>query len=1118
MAYLFHSPMEELIQFEDAKKELMAGRGPLAVSGCVDSQKIHLACELTAEVPLRLIVTYNESRAREICEDARSFCPDIFYYPAKDVLFYQADIQGNLLSRERMAILKQIMEEGRGTIVTTIDGCMDRIASPGEVYRRLITLEPGDTISLPDMRDQLTKLGYERMPQVEASGQFSIRGGILDIYPLTEENPVRIELWGDEIDSIRSFDCESQRSLENLTEAHIYAASEMPAVIGGKYVASVSVLDYFHKEAAVILDEPSRLEEKAKGVSKEFQDSCQMRLEKGYVSDEPMPELLSPEEVFEKLTRGRTLLMTALEQRNQVVRERNSFTVMGKTTVSYAGNFDGLIRDLTRWKKEKYRIVLLTASRTRAERLAGNLRDYDLATFFAEESGKRVEEGQILVTIGSIHKSFEYPQIRFAVISEGDLFRRERKKKRRASAYAGEKLRDISELSVGDYVVHENHGLGVYQGMEKIDVNGVTRDYLKVTYGDGGNLYVPVTQMDLVQKYASANAERTPKLNRLSGSEWKKTKSRVKHAVKDIAADLVRLYARRRDGSGFVYQPDTVWQKEFEEQFPYEETEDQLKAIEACKADMESTKIMDRLVCGDVGYGKTEIALRAAFKAVQDGKQVVYLVPTTILAQQHYNTFVQRMKDYPVGVELLCRFRTPTEQKKSLEKLARGTSDIAIGTHRLLSKDVKFKDLGLLIIDEEQRFGVADKEKIKQMKDTVDVLSLTATPIPRTLHMSMIGIRDMSLLEEPPMDRQPIQTYVMEYNDELVREAISRELDRNGQVYYVYNKVNTIREVSNHIASLVPDANVVFAHGQMKERELEGIMLDFVNGDIDVLVSTTIIETGLDISNVNTIIIHDADRFGLSQLYQLRGRVGRSTRSAYAFLMYRQNRMLKEVAEKRLQAIREYTELGSGIRIAMRDLELRGAGNLLGAEQHGHMEAVGYELYSKLLGEAVQEAKGEKVMADFETAIDLDIDAFLPDKYIRNEMQRLDIYKRIAQIRNDEDYDDMQDELIDRFGEIPAPVQNLLRAARLRSLAHEAYVTDVSGNREQIRFTMYGQAPVDPSRIPMLLKPYHGDLKLTPGEVPGFSYTDQRKQIINTDKLLECVKNLLIDIKMLIDE
>ena len=648
---------------------------------------------------------------------------------------------------------------------------------------------------------------------------------------------------------------------------------------------------------------------------------------------------------------------------------------------------------------------------------------------------------------------------------------------------------------VGDYVVHETHGLGIYQGIEKVEMNGTVKDYIKISYRDGGNLYVLATGLDVIQKYASADAAKTPKLNKLGTQEWTRTKSKVRSAVDEVAKDLVELYAVRQQKEGFAFGQDTVWQKEFEEMFPFEETEDQLSAIAATKEDMESHKIMDRLICGDVGYGKTEIAIRAAFKAVQDGKQVAFLVPTTILAQQHYNTFQQRMKDFPVRIDLMSRFRTSAEQKKTVTDLRKGQVDILIGTHRILSSDIQFKDLGLLIIDEEQRFGVAHKEKIKKLKEDVDVLTLTATPIPRTLHMSLIGIRDMSVLEEAPGDRQPIQTFVCEYNEEMVREAIVRELARDGQVYYVYNRVNTIADMAASIQKLVPEANVAFAHGQMKEHELERIMYDFINGEIDVLVSTTIIETGLDISNVNTMIIHDADQLGLSQLYQLRGRVGRSGRTAYAFLMYTKNKMLQEKAEKRLSAMREYSDLGSGFKIAMKDLELRGAGNLLGAQQHGHMNAVGYDLYCKMLSEAVKEAKGIQTMDDFETTIDLNIDAFIPDSYISNEFQKLDIYKRIAGIESQQEYDDMLEELIDRFGEPTKAVLNLLAIARLKALAHQGYVTEIKQLGKDVRITLYEKAKLDPAGIPAIMAQYRRGLQFKADHEPKFILTPQGRLI-----------------------
>ena len=725
-------------------------------------------------------------------------------------------------------------------------------------------------------------------------------------------------------------------------------------------------------------------------------------------------------------------------------------------------------------KRGNYRVVLLSGSRTRAKRLAEDLRDYDLSSYYSDDSDRLVKPGEIMTAYGHIAEGYEYPMLKFTVIAESDIFGKAKKKKKR-KIYEGRKIQNFSELKPGDYVVHENHGLGIYQGIEKIEVDKITKDYMKIAYAKGGNLYIPATQLDLIQKYASADAKK-PKLNRLGSQEWVKTKKRVRGAVKVIAKDLVELYAVRQNQEGYVYGPDTVWQQEFEEMFPFEETEDQMHAIEAVKKDMESKKIMDRLICGDVGYGKTEVAIRAAFKAVQEDKQVVYLVPTTILAQQHYNTFVQRMKEFPVRVDLMCRFRTPSQQKKTIQDLKKGLVDIVIGTHRVLSKDVEFKNLGLLIIDEEQRFGVQHKEKIKKMKENVDVLTLTATPIPRTLHMSLIGIRDMSVLEEAPEERMPIQTYVMEYNDEMVREAIERECARQGQVYYVYNRVEDIADVAGRIQKLVPDVNVAYAHGQMREHELEKIMYDFINGEIDVLVSTTIIETGLDISNVNTMIIHDADRLGLSQLYQLRGRVGRSNRMAYAFLLYRRDKLLKEVAEKRLAAIREFTDLGSGFKIAMRDLEIRGAGNLLGAEQHGHMEAVGYDLYCKMLNEAVKQLKGEMEEEDFTTTIDLNVDAFIPDSYIPNEYQKLDIYKRIAAIESDEEREDMEEELIDRFGDSPKKVGTLLEVAALKARAHKLYVTTIEQKGDMYTFTMYEHAKVQPERIPKLIELFRGSL------------------------------------------
>ena len=1180
------NPLLELQEYDNLVQALKSGKGPLQVTGTLDSQKVHLMYELgeASAFSWKLVVTYDDTRAKEIYDDLRSFTSRVWLYPAKDLLFYSADIHGNLMARQRIAVLRRLMEDREGVVVTTMDGLMDHLLPLKYLREQSITVESGQVIDLDVWKERLIAMGYERVAQVDGMGQFSIRGGIVDIFPLTEEVPVRIELWDDEVDSIRTFDLESQRSVEQLENITIYPAAEVVLSadqlaagirrlekeektyekalreqhkpeeahrihtiigelrsgldegwrIGGldayiRYFCpdTVSFLEYFPQgESVIFLDEPARLKEKGETVELEFRESMVHRLEKGYLLPGQTELLYPAAEILARMQKPYAVMLTGLDQKLPGMKVNQKFSIDVKNVNSYQNSFEILIKDLTRWKKEGYRVILLSASRTRASRLASDLREYDLRAYCPDgregESGnaggegagsadtgnpgavntsvRKVRPGEILVTYGNLHRGFEYPLLKFVFITEGDMFGVEKKRKRRKKTnYQGKAIQSFTELSVGDYVVHEEHGLGIYKGIEKVERDKVIKDYIKIEYGDGGNLYLPATRLESIQKYAGAEAKK-PKLNKLGGTEWNKTKTRVRGAVQEIARDLVKLYAARQEKAGFQYGTDTVWQREFEELFPYDETDDQMDAIDAVKKDMESRRIMDRLICGDVGYGKTEVALRAAFKAVQDSKQVVYLVPTTILAQQHYNTFVQRMKDFPVRVDMLSRFCTPARQKRTLEDLRKGMVDIVIGTHRVLSKDMQFKDLGLLIIDEEQRFGVAHKEKIKHLKENVDVLTLTATPIPRTLHMSLAGIRDMSVLEEPPVDRTPIQTYVMEYNEEMVREAINRELARNGQVYYVYNRVTDIDEVAGRVQALVPDAVVTFAHGQMREHELERIMADFINGEIDVLVSTTIIETGLDIPNANTMIIHDADRMGLSQLYQLRGRVGRSNRTSYAFLMYKRDKLLREEAEKRLQAIREFTELGSGIKIAMRDLEIRGAGNVLGAEQHGHMEAVGYDLYCKMLNQAVLALKGETLEEDsYETVVECDIDAYIPGRYIKNEYQKLDIYKRISAIETEEEYMDMQDELMDRFGDIPHSVENLLKIAAIRALAHRAYVTEVVINRQEVRLTMHQKAKLQVEKIPDLVRSYKGDLKLVPGDVPSFHYVDRRNK--NQDSL-----------------
>ena len=861
------------------------------------------------------------------------------------------------------------------------------------------------------------------------------------------------------------------------------------ALLSYFYEKTVSFLEYLPENTLFFIDEPHRVLEKGKTYEEEFFLCMQSRLEGGYVLPGQADLLFGYEEILSKVMVEPLILLSSVIQDYAFYKPKTTCDIEAKSIFSYNNSFDQLIKDLEHWKKQNYRILLLSSSTTRAKRLAENIKDYGLLAYFAVDFDRTIAPGEIMVASGRLGNGFEYPTLKFVVLSEKDIFKeRKAKKPKKKSQYSGQKINSLSEISVGDYVVHEKYGLGIYRGMEKIESDGITKDYINIEYKDASNLFVPASQLELIQKYSNLSA-RKPKLNKLGGTEWEKAKSRVRSQVQIAAQDLVKLYAERQAKEGYAYGKDTVWQKEFEELFPYEETEDQLSAIEDTKRDMEGGRIMVRLICGDVGYRKSEGAIRTAFKAVTDSKQVVYLVPTTILAQQHYNSFKERMEHYPVEIAMLSRFCTPKEQKRIFDGLKNGTIDIVIGTHKVLSKNIKYKNLGLLIIDEEQRFGVKQKEKIKQLKKDVDVLALSATPIPRTLHMSLAGIRDMSVLEVPPVDRRAIQTYVMEYNEELVREAIERELGRGGQVYYVYNRVNNIDEVAAGLQRLLPNATVEYAHGQMGERQLETIMSGFINKEIDVLVSTTIIETGLDIPNVNTMIIQDAQLFGLSQLYQLRGRVGRSNRTAYAFLMYRRNSILKEEAEKRLKAIREFTDLGSGFKIAMRDLEIRGAGNLLGAEQSGHMESVGYDLYCKMLNEAVLTMKGEQQEVDtFTTSIDLSIDAYIPETYIKSESEKLSWYKRIATIETQEESEDMIEEMTDRYGDTPAPLIRLMDVALLREEAHQAWLLSIEQKGSKILFTMNPRAKVRVEEIDGFLKQYRNKMKIKPEANPVFVF------------------------------
>lgn len=1172
----FYAPLSELAGIEQLKKDFEVTGQPVMISGCIDTQKIHLVHAAVNDYRFRLIITGDEAKAREMQEDSRFFDKSSIYYPAKDFIFYSADVHGNQLAGERLRCIQKIIaaqdNKTNITVITTIDGCVDMLM-PLQRYRdNIIHFKNSDIIDTEKLISKLVGIGYTRVPMIDGQGQFAVRGGIIDIFSYTDETPVRIELWDDEIDSIRFFDVESQRSVEKIQTYDAFPATEwilsedeidagfakvkdevekQLVTLGNdkkkktqqemdacnrlrhayadfertrdysKFILSFTdeiegLTDYFPKDETVfVLDEPDRIMERMELISYEYEESMKNRLEGGYVVASQTKLMRPVAEVYKNMQSSRLMLLSSLDYKPKMLKPADYLRIDARSISSYNNSFEYLADDINKYKRTGYRVVLVCNSRTRAARIVADLEELGTQSYFSEDYDKEIMPGTVMVTYGNIHRGFEYPLIGFVIITENDIFT-SRTRKKQKKKYEGRSIAGFNELNVGDYVVHEMHGLGVYKGIEKITVEGVEKDYIKIEYAGNSNLYVLATQLDRLQKYAASDTEKKPKLNKLGSVEWNKTKAKVHGAVEEIAKDLVELYSIRQNQKGYAFGPDTVWQKEFEEMFPYEETDDQLNAIADTKADMESTRIMDRLICGDVGYGKTEVAIRAAFKAVQEGKQVAYLVPTTILAQQHFNTFEQRMKNFPLKVAQLSSFRTNKEIKETLADLKKGFVDVVIGTHRLLSKDVEFKDLGLLIIDEEQRFGVAHKEKIKKLKNNIDVLTLSATPIPRTLHMSLVGIRDMSVLEEPPVDRVPIQTFVTEHNDEMIREAINRELARGGQVYYVYNRVRSIDEAAAHIQELVPQANVAFAHGQMEKRELEKIMVDFINGDIDVLISTTIIETGMDISNVNTMIIEDADKFGLSQLYQLRGRVGRSNRTAYAFLLYRRDRMLTEVAEKRLSAIREFSDFGSGFKIAMKDLEIRGAGNVLGKSQHGHMAAVGYDLYCKMLNEAVNDLKGIKNEYSFETNVDLSVDAYIPSTYIKSEYQKLDIYKRIAAIESEEELSDMKDELVDRYGSLSTPAVNLLNIALIKSMAHKIGIMEMKGTIEdgpsgcyKTVMKVYPKAEINTEAIPDFIDSFGGAMKLVSGSQPQFIWRVTKKKYNNAGEYLTGIKEML---------
>lgn len=1076
------------------------------VSGLSGGAKALWIASLYRQRPGTVVaVTHNLYQGQKLFNDLSELIDseELFMYPANDLIASEFATASPELLAQRIDVLNHLVLGKKCLIVVPAAGLKKLLAPPHVWKKGMMRFEAGAQVDLDQTLKRFEEIGYEREPMVTGPGQFSLRGGIIDIFPLTEEHPLRIELFDDEVDSIRYFDSETQRSLETVQKSPVIGParelllydesyeraaaalekmlaktlnkvtdSSVKALLSERigadlealkqhetfpdiakytrlfYIKAETLTDYLPSDALVVFDEVSRIQEMAARLDHEEAEWQVDMLQKGAI----VADLLITRDwtSLEEQLKQPILLLSLFLRYHGPFQPQNVIHLTCRSMQNFHGQINLLKTEVDRWMNSDFAVVFLASGRERAERLEQVLEDYGID---AEQASDKAlpEFGRNQIMIGNFDNGFEMPLQKLAVITEKEVFTRKAGKKRHKGRKLSnaERLKNYNELKVGDYVVHVDHGIGRYAGTETLEVNGTHKDYLQIIYKGNDKLYVPVEHIDQVQKYVSSEGKE-PKIYSLGGGEWKKVKSRAKSSIQNIADDLIKLYAKREASRGFAFPKDGAAQKAFEAAFPYQETADQLQAIEEIKKDMESEKPMDRLLCGDVGYGKTEVALRAAFKAIEGGKQVAFLVPTTILAQQHYETARERFEDFPVSLGVMSRFRSRKEQTETIKGLKNGTTDMVIGTHRLLSKDVRFKDLGLLIVDEEQRFGVTHKEKIKRLKANIDVLTLTATPIPRTLHMSMLGVRDLSIIETPPENRFPVQTYVTEYNETLIREAIEREMARGGQIYFLYNRVETIQRMTEIISQLVPDANVTYAHGQMKESELEASMIDFLDGTDDVLVSTTIIETGVDIPNVNTLIVYDADKMGLAQLYQLRGRVGRSNRVAYAYFTYQRDKVMNEAAEKRLQAIKEFTELGSGFKIAMRDLSIRGAGNLLGAEQHGFIDSVGYDLYSQMLKEAVEERKsGQKSGQKREAlppkaTIDIEADAYIPDAYIEDSIQKIDMYKRFKGAESLQDLDDLKDEMIDRFGDYPHEVADLFRIASLRVMADRLMIEEVS--------------------------------------------------------------------------
>ena len=1140
--------LEKSVKYSDFINNLENKKSPIAISGLtgVAEASIIAKCLEQTKRPI-FVVTYNEIQAQTLVNDLKFFTKDVSYLPKKEIITYDYIAESKNLPYERIEILNKIYKKQKTIIVTSVETIKQKIISKEALYKNTLNFKVGDRCDLEVLKQKLIDLGYQRFDLIDGRGEFSVRGGIIDI-STTENVGIRIELWGDEIDSIRHFNIISQRSIDNIEKIEIFPAHEyilenqieevtknisqnvysetisekveadLEKIRNGEYISKIdryfnsfykkqeTVLEYLDDKCVVFVDEFNKVSQRSENIEQDNENTIKALIEKTRIIPDSLKNYVGTEGLETNIEKYQTIYLDKLDDRFKNGIESYDFKY--KELNYFKSGIDLFINDINNFKKQNKKVYIVVDTKEKAEKIKKMLAEYDILSIYYENLNKTIlnqDNNTVIITLGKISKGFYSIDLNQVVMVASELVDGTRTiKKRKSETFRqGEKV-VFADLKVGDYVVHRRYGIGIYIGVNTITADNTTRDYLKLKYAGDDILYIPTNSLDEIRKYVGGE-EIGLKLNKLGSKDWEKTTNKVRNNLRAVAKELIELYARREKAKGYAFSKDTQWQKQFEEAFPYTETDDQLRCIDEVKKDMENEKPMDRLLCGDVGYGKTEVAIRAAFKAVMDHKQVVYLAPTTVLAKQQYETFKERMKEFPIRVDVLNRFRTTKDKNRIIKEMKLGEIDILIGTHRVLGKDIEFKDLGLLIIDEEQRFGVKAKEKIKQYKTNVDVLTMTATPIPRTLHMSIVGVRDMSVIYEPPQNRKPVQTYVLEYDAEVVKEAITKELERNGQVFYLFNNVEEISLKADKVSRLVPEAKVGFAHGRMTGEEIEDIMDDFVEGKINVLVCTTILESGIDIPNANTIIMENADRVGLAQLYQLRGRVGRSDKQGYAYITYRKDKMLSEVADKRLKAIKEFTEFGSGFKIAMRDLEIRGAGSLIGEIQHGHLEEVGYDTYCRILDEVLKEEQGLKVEEDISCQIDLNVTSFIPDSFISDQNQKIEIYQDIALCKNEEDIRNVIDEIIDRFGNMPNEIENLLEISRIKQLAKEKYLTKIQSRKNAVVCT-YEVDKFDNNSVIDLMKKYGNRIKFSAGLKPMITLSLEKQ---GEKGILEEVKEFL---------